>query len=889
MTTLTLGTGRLSATFRPGTTRVVKLTWPVSPGTGFTATLGGEALPVAGTTNMTVTVPGDVTEEMDRAQHFVLLKAGEPVMDGTWLPTTDGEDAYDDATVVVVGDIEVTVEIQGIEDLIVPGGGDMLAANNLTDLDDPAAARDALELGTAALEDIEAFRPAGPDLGTAAFADVGDFDSSDAASSVLTSLQTDPDPFPQYQQESARGVASGYPTLDGSGKVPVAQLPTGTSGSTVALGNAPGQALADAEAFVASTFAAFVASGDPLAQYQLKAARGAANGYAPLDGSSLIPDANIPSGIARDLEVTNAVAAEATARDAAIGTAIANLVGTAPGILDTLGEIAAQLSTDESAVSALTTTVAGKQATHANLTALSNLTGAANTGFYFTGSGAMATFDLSTFARTILDDADASTVRATVGLVIGTDVQAHDADLDAIALLTTTPFGRGLLGVADAAGLRSSAGLGTAATTAATDYQPVDSDLTSFAGLTPSNDDVVQRKGGAWVNRTIAQLKTDLALTTTDTVQFATLGLGAAVTSANPIFRSTYSASHSSANSEIDPFTFSDTRTYAASQDAANVSAALIVSSLPQIANGVSISDHSALVVTAQASNVSGTYTMGRFSGIRTHVNGGGGASATSIVTGIFNHVGNLGGTVTDLIGYDCYTANVAGTITNAIAIRIPATWGGSNATNNWALQIDNFQSQHRGNFGIGGAAITTIPAAKLDVVGDARISTTLNVAGSMIAGSASGATGARLHAFDSTGGATLFALEQGTLNNLGSDGNEKVAGGRQTTTNASAQNFLVGPLFADGTAVQVVAELVGRTSAGAVLSMRRTFICHVASGALTVVASGTQETVGTAALNTSVVSIAAFVNTFIVQVAGVAATTIKWTGMVRYRLVTTF
>lgn len=41
-------------------------------------------------------------------------------------------------------------------------------------------------------------------------------------------------------------------------------------------------------------------------------------------------------------------------------------------------------------------------------------------------------------------------------------------------------------------------------------YQPVHLDLTAIAGLTPSNDDVLQRKAGAWVNRTIAQLKTDL-------------------------------------------------------------------------------------------------------------------------------------------------------------------------------------------------------------------------------------------------------------------------------------------------------------------------------------------------------------------------------------------
>lgn len=47
-------------------------------------------------------------------------------------------------------------------------------------------------------------------------------------------------------------------------------------------------------------------------------------------------------------------------------------------------------------------------------------------------------------------------------------------------------------------------------------YQPLDSDLTSIAGLTPSNDDIIQRKSGAWTNRTPAQLKTDLSLTKSD-------------------------------------------------------------------------------------------------------------------------------------------------------------------------------------------------------------------------------------------------------------------------------------------------------------------------------------------------------------------------------------
>jgi hypothetical protein len=43
--------------------------------------------------------------------------------------------------------------------------------------------------------------------------------------------------------------------------------------------------------------------------------------------------------------------------------------------------------------------------------------------------------------------------------------------------------------------------------------QPLDADLTAIAALTPANDDVLQRKSGSWLNRTLAQLKTDLAIT----------------------------------------------------------------------------------------------------------------------------------------------------------------------------------------------------------------------------------------------------------------------------------------------------------------------------------------------------------------------------------------
>lgn len=76
------------------------------------------------------------------------------------------------------------------------------------------------------------------------------------------------------------------------------------------------------------------------------------------------------------------------------------------------------------------------QAYNGNLAAVAGLTGAAGKMLYFTGPAATAMFDSTSFGRSVSNVADAAALRTLGGAVIGTNVQAWDADLDAFALKT---------------------------------------------------------------------------------------------------------------------------------------------------------------------------------------------------------------------------------------------------------------------------------------------------------------------------------------------------------------------------------------------------------------------------------------------------------------------
>ncbi len=71
---------------------------------------------------------------------------------------------------------------------------------------------------------------------------------------------------------------------------------------------------------------------------------------------------------------------------------------------------------------------------------------------------AIAALSTQGYGRSLLTLADAAALRSAGGLVVGTDVQAFDADLAAIAALSTTSFGRSLLALADANALLATLG-----------------------------------------------------------------------------------------------------------------------------------------------------------------------------------------------------------------------------------------------------------------------------------------------------------------------------------------------------------------------------------------------------------------------------------------------
>ena len=134
------------------------------------------------------------------------------------------------------------------------------------------------------------------------------------------------------------------------------------------------------------------------------------------------------------------------------------------------------------------------QAYDAQLNALGGVTAAADKVPYFTSSTAATVMTVTSTARSLLDDTSISAMRSTLGLAIGSNVQPYDADLSALASVSSN----GIL-------VRTSNGTATART------------ITASGGLVITNGNGISGN----INISSGQ-----AIATTDNVRFNSLGIG---------------------------------------------------------------------------------------------------------------------------------------------------------------------------------------------------------------------------------------------------------------------------------------------------------------------------------------------------------------------------
>ena len=165
------------------------------------------------------------------------------------------------------------------------------------------------------------------------------------------------------------------------------------------------------------------------------------------------------------------------------------------------------------------------QAYDAGLASIAGLTTAANKMVYTSGSDTYAVADLTAFARTVLDDADAGAVRTTLGVAIGSDVQAYDADLAAIAALSKTA-NNFIMANGSAWALTTPAnartGLGLVI---GTNVQAYDAQLADVAGLAVANGNFIVGDGSNFVAESGNTARTSLGVGTGDSPQFTGLTL----------------------------------------------------------------------------------------------------------------------------------------------------------------------------------------------------------------------------------------------------------------------------------------------------------------------------------------------------------------------------
>lgn len=216
--------------------------------------------------------------------------AGPAGADGLISEVRDEGVAVTDAPVLDFTGGGVTVTSTGsIITANIPGGGSGTLPG-LTDVDDTTAPTTGHVLrgnGTAwinsAIQD----------------ADVPSTIARDAeVTTAISNHEAAADPHAGYQKESEKGAASGYASLDAATKIPIAQVPTGTTSTTVSLGNHTHAQLHDRAHAITSTADHTVSGGT--AGHVLRQTGATTFAW------GAIQDADLPSTIARDSEVAAA-------------------------------------------------------------------------------------------------------------------------------------------------------------------------------------------------------------------------------------------------------------------------------------------------------------------------------------------------------------------------------------------------------------------------------------------------------------------------------------------------------------------------------------------------------------------------------------------------------
>lgn len=166
------------------------------------------------------------------------------------------------------------------------------------------------------------------------------------------------------------------------------------------------------------------------------------------------------------------------------------------------------------------------QAYHANLAALAGLAGPATQSvFLYNAVGDIDKASINDLGKEIIYAASTSALRTTIGTAIGTDVQAYDALLQAIAGVSTnglmevtgsgsgvssvtiTTQGKDLINDADASAMRSTLGV-----VIGTDVQAYGYGLETIRGLPMTDSNVIVGNGTAWVAESGATARTSLGL-----------------------------------------------------------------------------------------------------------------------------------------------------------------------------------------------------------------------------------------------------------------------------------------------------------------------------------------------------------------------------------------